>query len=323
MSELDIKNKIANLSTDLSFIRWVHSDFEIDDEIWSEFIDENIELSDDINREIGIVRNLRLSPKSEIDTQQLWLRIQDRIEFADNNDKVPVRKLMPKYAYIAAIAASLTVLLVFLWLMDFNTSVIKAESGQDISHVLPDGSEVFVDAGSEIRYDKNSFVIQRDVELRGRAFFKVEKGKSFTVGVTGGTVSVLGTSFSVLSREGGFEVTCHTGKVKMTLDNGQSSVLLPGQKCIQDNQSIICSDQTGAGDDWTKGIYTYKDVVLQNVLYDLQEQFGIQIKASEAIKQKKYSGYFDQSNLDKALQSVTWPLQLTYRMDNGVVYIQQ
>lgn len=323
MSELDIKNKIANLSTDTSFIHWVQSEFEVDDDIWSDFIDDHIEYSDDINREIGIVRNLRLSPKSDIDTQQLWLKIKDRIEFENKHNNVPVRKLTPNYSYVAAIAATLIVLIVFIWRMDFNTRLIKAESGQDISHVLPDGSEVFVDAGSEIRYQKNSFEGQRNIDLRGRAFFKVEKGVPFTVATTAGTVSVLGTSFSVLSREGVFEVTCHTGKVKMTLENGQSSILVPGRKCIQDNQTIICSDQVELEDDWTKGIYTYKDVALQNVFTDLQEQFGIRIIASETVQQKKYSGYFDQSDLEKALQSVTWPLQLTYSMENGVVYIRQ
>ena len=53
------------------------------------------------------------------------------------------------------------------------------------------------------------------------------------------------------------------------------------------------------------------------------EQFGIRIIASETVQQKKYSGYFDQSDLEKALQSVTWPLQLTYSLENGVVYIRQ
>ena len=80
---------------------------------------------------------------------------------------------------------------------------------------LPDNSEVAINNNSEIEYQKWFWKNNRTIDLKGEAYFKVAKGKTFEVNTNLGKVTVLGTQFNVNSKDNTFEVTCYEGKVKV------------------------------------------------------------------------------------------------------------
>ena len=82
---------------------------------------------------------------------------------------------------------------------------------------MPDGSSVNLNAGSELEYTSFNWKKNRVLSLGGEAFFKVKKGKTFTVITKEGNVKVLGTQFKVKSREKLYEVTCFEGKVQVVI----------------------------------------------------------------------------------------------------------
>jgi transmembrane sensor len=323
MKDFDKLNKIQSLSTDASFIKWVHSDFVDNNEFWSEFIDNNIDNSDEINWEIRIVRSLILSPETNIDTRKLWNRIEARIGNGNERASFHVTSFLSRRRWFVGLSAAATLILLFVFLRGMNHEVQKVEAprGQDFTHNLPDGSEVLLDAGSEISYNRDAFSKIRDIHLTGHAFFEVKKGSSFHVLTKSGKVTVLGTSFSVLSKEGRFEVMCHTGSVRMELADKQAVILQPGKKCYEENGRILCLDEAETKESWMDGLYTFKSVPLGQVVTELENQYDIDVVLSGKASQMLYSGYFHQNNLNEALQSITWPLQLSYEIKEGTVYI--
>ncbi|MEM9052122.1 MAG: FecR domain-containing protein [Bacteroidota bacterium] len=110
-----------------------------------------------------------------------------------------------------AVAASVLVILslsIFLFTgsESFETDILQQEFV-----ALPDGSEVQLNSSSTLAFNKRNFEDERELDLKGEAFFEVKKGVKFTVTTDNGAVEVLGTSFNVNSREERLEVICYTG----------------------------------------------------------------------------------------------------------------
>jgi transmembrane sensor len=94
-------------------------------------------------------------------------------------------------------------LLVLAYRFGFNTDTeVKTEYAQQLNETLPDGSSVIISPDSKIRYNDNKHGIKvRAIELEGTAFFEVKKGICvYSQNMLNGNVTVLGTSFSVTSR---------------------------------------------------------------------------------------------------------------------------
>ncbi len=86
---------------------------------------------------------------------------------------------------------------------------------QKTTIVLPDASKVTLNALSEVEFNKNGWDEKREINLKGEAYFKVQKGKTFDVVTSNGIVAVVGTKFSVKQRHHYFEVKCFEGIVKV------------------------------------------------------------------------------------------------------------
>src|SRR5690606_22489623 len=103
-----------------------------------------------------------------------------------------------------------------------------AAAGEKTEFLLPDNSKVVLNSDSEAEYKSWNWNKKRSVELKGEAFFKVAKGKTFDVNTSLGKVTVVGTQFNVKARDNRFDVTCFEGKVKVTYKN-EEVFLTPGE----------------------------------------------------------------------------------------------
>ena len=111
-------------------------------------------------------------------------------------------------------ATAATVLIIvgttfFMWLY---TETIISEKGEHLSYVLPDGSNVELNAETSLSYQPYWWDFNREVVLSGEAFFDVEKGETFKILSENGITEVVGTSFNIYSRNSDYKVFCETGK---------------------------------------------------------------------------------------------------------------
>ncbi len=213
-----------------------------------------------------------------------------------------------------AIAASIAILFTFS-LAFFGSETVENSGESVLAHTLPDGSIIFMNPQAELSYNDLTWPVFRDLDFSGSGFFEVEKGSKFSVSTDLGVVSVLGTSFSVITKNDKLKVSCKTGKVFVENANNLSATLTPG-KGVEMTESIAeeFSLETEYVDAWVAGIYRFDNVNIDQVLNSLEDFTSFQVEYPEGLN-TNYSGEFstDQS-IEEILEIVCKPMGLTYEM---------
>jgi transmembrane sensor len=226
-------------------------------------------------------------------------KIQNRI-YKKKNEFLNKQKLR----WGISIAAS--ILLIFGLYFTFNSNEIsyKTSFAEQITFELPDGSEVVLNAKSEIIFNEKNWDSNRSVNLKGEAYFKVEKGNTFSVITSNGEINVLGTQFNVNSSDTYFEVVCYEGKVKVT-NNNIDYLLNPGNSVRKINGNIIEENLTdNLYPSWTKGESSFVSVPLKYIILELEKQYNIEINANKIDNKRLFTGSFGHNNLKTALALV-------------------
>ena len=155
---------------------------------------------------------------------------------------IPIRKKRPpvralRFAISTAATLTLLLSLSFYFLYTGTRTRITAQ-GESLSLLLPDSSEVILNGSSILHYNTFLWHLGRKISLKGEAFFRVRKGKRFTVTTEEGQVTVLGTRFTVFSRNDRFRVQCYSGKVRVAI-RGESTapVILTRGLCVEKDGS--------------------------------------------------------------------------------------
>lgn len=223
-----------------------------------------------------------------------------------------VRKLFA-YQNVFKYAAAIIITAGIYFFVQTRSSVIEVAYAQQTEVVLPDDSEVRINAGSKLSYQKNSWNKKRLVKLEGEAYFKVSKGKKFTVSTPIGNVQVVGTQFNVNQRGGLFEVECYEGKVDVTHEH-QIVRLTPGKSVKLSPDGIFeISNIIRETPDWTTGISDFEGSSLKEVISELERQYNVKIDVEKGIDlEQKFTGSFNHDNLDLALKTICLPLKLSY-----------
>jgi transmembrane sensor len=227
--------------------------------------------------------------------------------------------------WTATIAA--TMLLLFgVWYLLIHKPLldIVAGKGQHTEYQLPDGSQVSLNAESKISYDKNHFIQKRLVHMDGEAFFKIRKGKTFTITTDLGEIQILGTSFNVFARDNNFKVTCITGKVRVRCQN-QSTIIIPGESVAFENKILQKYEEKNINTivNWRNGEFHYEDAALKLILNEIERQYNVTFVLPD-ISNKFFTGSFSNKNLVDALDIVCIPMGLTYEIgSNGKIIIRE
>lgn len=219
-----------------------------------------------------------------------------------------------------SIAASLLVL--FGLFSTFSNSEIKMTTAkaEQKTFFLLDGSEVVLNAKSEISYLKEEWDSNRVVNLTGEAFFKVKKGSTFTVKTANGDVMVLGTQFNVNTTNDYFQVTCFEGKVKV-INNQNDYILNPTNSFRKINGNSIEEFTTNnISPTWINGESNFKSVPLKYVISALEKQYNIEIDANNINDSKIFTGSFSHYDLEVALASVFKTMNINYKKKEKGIY---
>ncbi len=191
----------------------------------------------------------------------------------------------------------------------YNT--LSTPRGGEFQLVLPDGSKVWLNAASSLRFPTKFAGPDRTVYLTGEAYFEVaqQATQPFQVQLNNGVkVAVLGTAFNVMAYddEKAVNTTLITGKVKVAQQNGNSVLLAPSQQAIlpKGSQQFLVSeadiDKTIA---WKMGMFEFDDDDITTVMRQLARWYDVNVKFSGPVPDKHYSGSIrKQSTLSQALR---------------------
>lgn len=229
---------------------------------------------------------------------------------------------MSPYGQLLKIAATLLILLgITYFYYNFGNESIQADYAQRSEVVLPDHSEVTLNAGSDLSYNDKKWDSRRHIKLRGEAFFKVAKGQKFTVETEAGTVTVLGTQFNVLQRDNIFIVSCYEGRVKVV--HNDTALELPagtGYRVVHGERDKFVTKPVSKPS-WMTEESTFRSMPLSFVLEELQRQYDLKVETKDVDREVLFTGTFSNTNLNLALQSISAPLQLAYTLEGDKVLI--
>ena len=201
---------------------------------------------------------------------------------------------------------------------EYNT--LKIPTGGEYQLILADGSKVWLNSQTTLRYPVNFTGEERRVQLQGEAYFEVahDAGHPFIV-ETGHEVKVrvLGTSFNIrdYEDEGRIETVLEEGGVKM-MQNGREVILNPGTKATYEEASDRLSTtpvDTRLYTAWHTGHYIFQEQTIETILQKLSRWYDIEVKyADEDVKTMLFSGNIRKyDTIDHFLKA----LELTYSID--------
>ena len=232
--------------------------------------------------------------------------------------KTKVRTLNFKAFY--RVAAILVVMLTSAYFLFFNNvKSFETQIAQTKTVTLPDNSEVILNSASKLSFNEKKWADKRALTLEGEAYFKVQKGQTFSVNTTSGVVTVLGTQFNVKERKNYFEVNCYEGLVSVTYNN--ETIKLPPGKTFRVINGIIenVEDFNAQNPSWIQQESSFNKIPLNQVIAELERQYDIKIKVKGVDTSKLFTGSFTHTDKEIALQAVTIPLKLSYRIEGKTI----
>ncbi|WP_051082719.1 FecR family protein [Butyricimonas synergistica] len=175
----------------------------------------------------------------------------------------------------------------------YNT--LNVPKGAEFNLVLADGTQVWLNAESKLKYPVVFGSEERVVELEGEGFFKVSKDASrpFRVKTKSQVVEVLGTEFNVdaYPDEGYVYTTLVEGKVKVDAE-GKSLELVPGMQSVVGGQEMY-SRKVNTGDvvSWKNGMFVLEDKSLEEIMSKLARWYDFNIfYQNQAVKEITFKG---------------------------------
>ena len=190
----------------------------------------------------------------------------------------------------------------------YNT--IEIPSGTKSKLTLADGTSVWLNAGSSLKYPVNFNGTTRNVELSGEAFFEVEKNKEKPFIVSAGDLSikVLGTKFDCCAYSGSntIETVLLEGSVELSGPGSNKFLMVPGELAVFSKtdhtlrKSEVNLDKYIA---WKSGKLLFRDDPMERVIERLGRWYGVQFQVDDnELLKYTYSATFSAESLDQVLK---------------------
>ncbi|WP_323755669.1 FecR family protein [Roseivirga sp.] len=238
---------------------------------------------------------------------------------------VPLQVVKPAKSvssFFLKVAASIAILLIAGYgFYAFNEVEVSVGNTAQQEVVLPDGSIVTMNSGSQIQYNKLLWKLKRELSLEGEAFFEVEKGEKFVVNSTLGRTQVLGTSFNIYARGKKYEVKCSTGKVLVSSNRTHEEViLLPGEGVVLKEEILRPFEYNKEeNEDWRQGEFYFDQTFFDIVIAELERQYGVTVSYPDSYKKERYTGYFNNKDLAQALKLICEPIGLEAKQKGKLI----
>ncbi|MEJ1222964.1 FecR family protein [Sediminicola sp. 1XM1-17] len=249
----------------------------------------------------------------KFDADKAWASLKE--QRGASQPKVIKMRPFTKLMRVAAAIAVIAIASIFY----FNSleETISTQYAERAEVILPDASEIVLNADSEVSYSKKKWDKQRNISLKGEAFFKVAKGKRFTVTTDGGTVAVLGTQFNVENRKGLFEVTCYEGLVSVTYNNQEIKVPAGSSFLAINGEMKPTVAPTSTMPYWMNNESNFKSIPLSYVLDEFERQYNVTVTVRDIDINQLFTGTFSNTNIDLALESISVPTNIKFKKLDG------
>lgn len=302
----------------------------------------------------GDLANQAFSPEVSFDRDRVFTELKQKI--ARNRQHPEVKKVsvfirMMQVAAIIVVSFVLGGLSVYFLNRQpvveeaparFAYTEVVAPLGARSKVILPDSSEVWLNAGSTLKYSTNFNKSDRDLTLVGEGYFKVAKNKQlpFVVDAFGFLVKAVGTEFNVKAYEEDktIETVLVEGKVK--LENQSKTIagdvfLDPKYKATYYKANPEDKDGRprlviSSGVDlfplisWKDGKLAFKGELFKDLVVELGRKYNFKFQfESDDVKDLRFTGILKDETLQQVMDMIKITSPITYRVDGKVIYIKK
>jgi len=273
------------------------------------------------------------------DTENEWEKLRLKIT-PDINQKTDV-----SYSFIRRISKVAAILTIGIIAGSIIGRILFTGSDEDLitsitpqgnisEVILPDSSIVFLNSGSELRYNTFSRNGPRKVLLNGEAMFKVKNvsNRPFIVQTNSYNIKVLGTEFNVRAydAEQVTETTLQKGSIMISSSGNQAisgeTILKPGEQLVYDKElktTHINDVDAEVYTSWKDDSYSFSKLTLKELIIVFERRFGVTIEVKNVdILNYHYSGTIDKNEtLNELLDIVKQTLPIQYEIEKQKIII--
>jgi ferric-dicitrate binding protein FerR (iron transport regulator) len=276
------------------------------------------------------------SPMQLPDAVNSWSHIENAIT-APGRKNPFFRKIFP-YA-VAAAVTGIALLITFTWNNSTNdgrklqqrvsSDISKSATTEAVAHNLPDGSVVFINKHSSVRYTSLYNKQNRTIRLEGEAFFTVtpDASKPFIIEAGGVEIKVTGTAFNVrnIAAEDRIAVQVQTGTVEMyttkhriTIEKGQTGIFYKQTSTLVLENGIDINSISYA----TKS-FSFNDLTLKEAARYLENAFDVSIQMDDTkFADCRITAAFENKSLIYILEVINATLNTSYRKEGDTIIIE-
>lgn len=342
-------SSVEDLLSDPSFRRWaIGTASEKEAKIWDQWCRRK-----EINRrrakkaQVEILGLQSAETNNEVSAENSWNNLVHKLPRNDNRLHRQVRPIVWEYrTAVLFLVIAITTFIVYQFnsnivdnteVKEIATKTISTEYGEQKTLSLTDGSQITLNANSSLTYpeewQQNSKV---NVQLKGEAYFSIStddfsKGSQFVVSTPDGNVNVTGTRFVVATDNDNTQVVLEEGAVNIAQtendrsDEKQEMVELKPNQLISfsrfDNETTIKRVNPVIYTSWRNKELILESTPLSMVTSRISKTYGVEIKASEKLLNRKLTGSINLKSLDHVLGSLKDVLEIEVHKSGHTIYL--
>ena len=205
---------------------------------------------------------------------------------------------------------------------------IEAPYGSKTKLYLPDGTLVWLNAGSKMSYAQDFGINERALNLTGEAYFEVTKNKHipFKVHTDELDVKVLGTKFNFRNYQDDLKVCLLEGKVALSAQQ-KETILHPDQQALLDKKTgklLISSTKAAYSAEWTNDRLYFDEVLLSDIIKELERSYDVKITvADDTLNTIRFYGNFRkrEQSIQEIMNVLSSTDKMTYTMNGKNIVI--
>jgi ferric-dicitrate binding protein FerR (iron transport regulator) len=210
-------------------------------------------------------------------------------------------------------------------------TVMVVPEGSLSSVILPDGSHIWINAGSKISYESGYGIHNRRLHLTGEAFFDVQTNPALPFEVHAGdmTITAKGTQFNIKAypEEQNIWMLLAEGRIEISSPKGSETMLRPGQMAVFDKTSHALSVESGVGTSvytsWKDKRWLIEGSTLGELAPILQRRYAVKVVFSdEVLKDYKFRGEIQNLTVEQLSRALQMTAPMDYEMRNDTVFFR-
>ncbi|KEQ31254.1 hypothetical protein N180_03130 [Pedobacter antarcticus 4BY] len=330
------------------FIEWVLNPKPEHRVFWQTWLSENPDRREHVRKAVVIIRALQIKPNDKQLSDQDVADMSERFLHSITPKHSRLFKLSTRWTAAAAVLILVVGTILFKQnrqspdiLATTQSSLVKVYNDKQTPQLLQlaDGSIVVLKSRSEITYPLKFSSTNREVFLKGEAFFEVRKDslKAFLIHTGNMVTKVLGTSFTVSAYDGdnGFRVMVNTGKVEVS--NNQKSadgsakasvILTPNLQTVY--QPKLSSFKTNPvsiplilSPSLAKKEFSFTNAPLPVIIKKLEQAYGVTISYDkEKYEEVTVTASLSKLPLDEKVRAICKAIDAVYEFKDGTISIK-